>query len=79
MSLRIPCPHCGLREAEEFRYGGEVRSRPGVDSPPEAWVDYSFLRQNVAGMQKEWWFHRLGCGQWFNLERDTVNNQIKGN
>jgi sarcosine oxidase subunit delta len=77
MSLRLPCPHCGIRDAEEFRFGGEVRSRPGQDAAPEAWVDYSFLRANIAGMQKEWWYHRLGCGKWFTLERDTITNQIK--
>jgi sarcosine oxidase subunit delta len=76
MSLKIPCPHCGLREAEEFRWGGEARTRPGQEAPAMEWVDYSFLRKNLAGMQKEWWYHRLGCGKWFTIERDTLTNKI---
>jgi sarcosine oxidase subunit delta len=28
----------------------------------------------VAGVQKEWWFHRDGCGAWFTTYRNTVTN-----
>ena len=27
--MRLPCPHCGLREVSEFRYGGDAtKKRP---------------------------------------------------
>jgi sarcosine oxidase subunit delta len=76
MAFKVPCPHCGLRDVEEYRFGGELRSRPTPDASNEAWADYSFLRHNVVGVQKEWWYHRLGCGQWFLVQRDTFSNQI---
>jgi sarcosine oxidase subunit delta len=28
----------------------------------------------TAGVQKEWWYHRDGCGSWFTIFRDTVAN-----
>ena len=33
------------------------------------------MRTNAAGPQKEWWYHRDGCGIWFTLWRDTRTNQ----
>jgi sarcosine oxidase subunit delta len=76
MAIKIPCVHCGLRDVDEFRFGGELRSRPTFEASNEAWADYNFMRNNTAGIQKEWWFHRLGCGQWFQLERNTRSNQF---
>ncbi|MBA2512964.1 MAG: sarcosine oxidase subunit delta, partial [Solirubrobacterales bacterium] len=32
----------------------------------------------VAGVQREWWFHRFGCEQWFQAERDTRTNAVLG-
>ena len=31
---------------------------------------------NVAGVQREWWQHRSGCGEWFLAERDTRTNEV---
>ncbi len=31
----------------------------------------------VAGVQREWWFHRSGCRAWFVAERDTRTNEVK--
>lgn len=76
MSFQIPCPNCGLREVEEFRFGGEYRLRPKLETQPREWVRYNYLRRNIAGEQKEWWYHKLGCGKWFLVIRDTTNNQI---
>jgi sarcosine oxidase delta subunit len=28
-------------------------------------------------VQKEWWYHRAGCGRWFLLERHTQTNELK--
>jgi sarcosine oxidase subunit delta len=32
------------------------------------------MNQCVAGVQKEWWCHREGCGVWFTVYRDTRTN-----
>lgn len=37
---------------------------------------YIYFRRNVAGVQREWWFHRLGCEIWFQAERDTRTNEV---
>ena len=37
---------------------------------------YIYFRRNVAGVQREWWFHRLGCEVWFQAERDTRTNEV---
>ena len=37
---------------------------------------YNYFRRNVAGVQREWWFHRSGCGAWFLAERDTRTNEV---
>jgi sarcosine oxidase subunit delta len=90
MSFRVPCPNCGPRSAYEFRFGGEYRVPPGTtgtagaetaetaESPPtpREWAHYLFARRNEAGVQKEWWFHRQGCGRWFVALRDTRTNTV---
>jgi heterotetrameric sarcosine oxidase delta subunit len=37
---------------------------------------YIYFRRNVAGVQREWWFHGLGCEVWFQAERDTRTNEV---
>jgi sarcosine oxidase delta subunit len=27
-------------------------------------------------VQREWWYHRLGCEVWFQAERDTRTNEV---
>jgi sarcosine oxidase delta subunit len=34
------------------------------------------MRDNKLGWQKEWWYHRHGCGRWFLAERHTKDNTI---
>ena len=80
MPYSIVCPNCGYRDIHEFRFGGEDRGpRPFDDkASPEAWSEYVHLRTNAAGPQKEWWYHRDGCGTWFTIWRDpTTNLQVK--
>jgi sarcosine oxidase subunit delta len=77
VSFQIPCPHCGLRSVYEFRFGGEVRQRPNPDTPEAAWIEYIYSRANEAGVQKEWWYHRSGCRQWFQAVRDTLTNEVQ--
>jgi heterotetrameric sarcosine oxidase delta subunit len=76
MSFLLNCPNCGQRSAYEFQYGGEVRSRPGVEAQREAWTSYVYWRANSPGVQKEWWNHKLGCRDWFLAERNTTTNKV---
>ncbi len=34
-------------------------------------MSYVYFRENAAGVHREWWYHRHGCGLWFVAERDT--------
>ena len=76
MTYLISWPGCGERGVDDYRYGGSVLKRPGYDDDPELWDSYFYLRVNRAGMEKEWWYHRMGCKQWFIAERDSTTNQV---
>ncbi|HEY3068734.1 MAG TPA: sarcosine oxidase subunit delta [Gaiellaceae bacterium] len=76
MSFLLPCPNCGPRDVNEFTCAGEVTVRPkGAPSLRELAM-YIYFRRNVAGVQREWWYHRLGCEIWFQAERDTRTNEV---
>jgi heterotetrameric sarcosine oxidase delta subunit len=60
----------------EFRYQGEVTRRPPPSPTLRELTDYVYFRDNVAGVQREWWYHRVGCGVWFVAERDTRTNTV---
>lgn len=75
--LRIPCPYCGLRDEPEFIFGGPA----GVVRPPDTsddatWTRYLYERENPAGWHWERWSHAHGCGQWFNMLRNTLTHAI---
>ena len=76
--LILNCPNCGQRNVCEFRNGGEYRPRPARprEAGDQQWSNYVFFRNNVSGVQKEWWYHRNGCGLWFLAERHTKTNEI---
>jgi heterotetrameric sarcosine oxidase delta subunit len=76
--IQIKCPHCGERNVQEFRYGGEYNARPKtpMTATDEAWTDYLFMRANKSGEQREWWYHRSGCQTWFLAERSTRTNVV---
>ena len=77
--LLLTCPNCGARNVSEFRFGGEVKRHPlaaaeaGEDA---ALADTLYLKENRLGVQKEWWYHRAGCGLWFLAERHTKTQVI---
>ena len=54
MSFLLHCPICGKRSVYEFQFGGEVRARPAIEAPREAWVGYVYWRDippgNAEGM-----------------------------
>ena len=77
MSFLLTCPNCGVREVTDFGYGGEVAA--AARRRARAWRElntYNYFRRNVAGVQREWWFHRSGCRAWFLAERDTRTNEV---
>jgi heterotetrameric sarcosine oxidase delta subunit len=76
MGLKIPCPHCGLREHTEFAFGGELRPLAAAD--PDEDFRHVYLRENTPGRQRERWFHLLGCRRWITISRDTTTNRIGG-
>lgn len=76
MSFLLGCPACGPREVGEFRYQGEVTRRPAAGASLRELAEYVYFRDNVAGVQREWWYHRAGCGLWFLAERDTRTNEV---
>jgi sarcosine oxidase subunit delta len=77
--LLIPCPWCGPRPENEFRYAGEAH----IARPPDpaaltdtAWADFLYMRSNPKGWHAERWRHSHGCGRFFNCMRDTVSDRI---
>jgi heterotetrameric sarcosine oxidase delta subunit len=76
MSFLLPCPNCGPRDVNEFVCAGEVTTRPKQSPTLEDLTAYLYFRRNVAGVQREWWYHRFGCELWFQAERDTRTNHV---
>ena len=74
--MRIPCPYCGERDAQEFVYRGDAapeRPEGGDDS-----CAYTYLRDNPAGPMREHWYHAQGCRNWIVVTRDTRTHAISG-
>ena len=77
VSFLLTCPNCGVREVTDFGFGGEVSARPASRPSFRELNTYNYFRSNVAGLQREWWFHRSGCRAWFIAERDTRTNEVR--
>ena len=76
--ILLPCPHCGPRNASEFRYLGETKDRPDpATTDPAEWRAYLYTKTNSAGWTSETWLHALGCRAFFTAERHTVTNEIR--
>jgi heterotetrameric sarcosine oxidase delta subunit len=76
--ILLPCPYCGLRNASEFRYVGEVSERPDPNKTGvEEWRAYLYERNNSAGWTTETWFHSAGCRQHLVVERHTDTNEVR--
>lgn len=76
MGFLLRCPGCGERNVYEFGFGGEYHLRPAKDASTDEWIGYMYERENQAGVEKEWWYHRHGCRRWFLAFRDTRNNTV---
>lgn len=56
--LQIPCPYCGVRDEDEYRFGGESRiAGPTLEADDAAWAGYLFNRINPKGIAFERWLH----------------------
>ena len=77
MSYVLTCPNCGPREVTDFSFGGELNPRPRETPSPRELGAYNYFRENIAGVQREWWFHRSSCRAWFLAERDTRTNVVE--
>jgi heterotetrameric sarcosine oxidase delta subunit len=76
--MRIPCPFCGSRDAQEFVYRGDADPlRPAMDSGAEEDLfEYLYERANPAGLLREHWYHAQGCRNWLVVTRDTTTHAI---
>lgn len=76
--MRITCPHCGPRDAQEFSYLGDAApERPdGMEVPEAAMFYYVYQRDNPAGPLRELWYHGAGCHAWLVVTRDTRTHAI---
>lgn len=74
--MRIPCPYCGERDAQEFVYRGDAA--PRRPDGEEGLYDYVYERANRAGPMAEHWYHAQGCRTWITVTRDTVTHAISG-
>lgn len=76
--MRIPCPYCGERDVREFSYLGDANVvRPATDDAP-SFHEYVNLRDNKAGLNREYWYHASGCRSWLVVIRDTRTHRIDG-
>ncbi|MBT5413340.1 MAG: sarcosine oxidase subunit delta [Rhodospirillaceae bacterium] len=72
----MPCPLNGPRNITEFACAGEVKPMPDPARASDAeWGDYVFLRENAAGVVREWWCH-VPTAFWFIAERNTLTDEI---
>jgi sarcosine oxidase subunit delta len=75
--LRLPCPHCGLRDESEFRYrGADLGDRPAESAGEAAMFEHVYLRDNPRGQNREFWLHVYGCGQVLAVTRDTLSHEV---
>ena len=78
--MRIPCPHCGERDVQEFSYLGDATlvRRDEAHVSVEAMHEHVYLRDNPAGPHRELWYHAAGCHAWLVVTRNTRTHAIAG-
>ena len=74
-------PLLGPRDSSEFVYLGDTNliNRPDwqEDTAVQHFVEYGYLRDNIAGIHRELWFHEYGDRSWLVVTRDTLSHEIK--
>jgi sarcosine oxidase subunit delta len=75
--MLLTCPHCGTRDVQEFTYlGAADPRRPPEDAPLAAMHEHVHLRENPAGLNREYWHHSAGCRAWLVVTRDTRTHAV---
>ena len=78
--MLINHPLLGPRDAAEFVYLGDAsllqRPDPSAADAAEQFHDYLHLRNNIAGITEELWFHEQGDRSWLVVTRDTLTHEI---
>jgi sarcosine oxidase subunit delta len=73
-------PLLGPRDAAEFVYLGDaaLMGRPDwqAENAAEAFYEYGYLRDNIAGQMQELWYHEQGDRSWLVVTRDTLTHEI---
>ncbi|MGO4907657.1 sarcosine oxidase subunit delta [Pseudorhodobacter sp. W20_MBD10_FR17] len=77
--MRITCPLCGPRDRREFYYYGseDYLMRPAGEDF-DAIDAHLHLRDNVAGVARDLWYHEMGCAAWLSVTRNTVTHEVLG-
>ena len=74
-------PLLGPRDSSEFVYLGDANliNRPDwqEDTAVQHFIEYGYLRDNIAGIHRELWFHEYGDRSWLVVTRDTLSHEIK--
>ena len=72
-------PLLGPRDSSEFVYLGDANliNRPNwqEDTAVQHFVEYGYLRDNIAGIHRELWFHEYGDRSWLVVTRDTLSHE----
>ncbi|MGU9962219.1 MAG: sarcosine oxidase subunit delta [Candidatus Puniceispirillales bacterium WSBS_2018_MAG_OTU23] len=73
-------PLLGPRDGAEFTYMGDAKLMHRPDGLSEnaaaEFVEYGYLRDNIAGQHQELWFHEQGDRSWLVVTRDTTTHEI---
>ncbi len=76
----ITCPYCHeLRHEDELLCGDEVdvvRPTDPQTATDMQWCNYLYMRTDALRNVRERWCCVVGCGQWFEVERDSVTGRI---
>ena len=76
----IDHPLLGPRDISEFIYLGDAsllhRPRWDDEKADDNFYKYLYLRENVAGIHKELWFHQQGDRSWLVISRNTLTHEI---
>ena len=75
-------PLLGPRDSEEFVYLGsaDLINRPTnweSEVAAEDFYQYLYIRENIAGDNRELWYHEQGDQSWLVVTRCTLTHEIK--
>ena len=76
--MQLSCPFCGQRDESEFFYAaeaGKLRPSSARSADAQLWSSYLYFQNNPKGASREVWVHLL-CGEFFQVTRDTVSNEV---